>query len=89
MFRLRAVYLSQQQVCRLVVLLLTLGLAASAAQVPAWLFIRRPKATAASRKPSSSSESVTQISAVLRSPRTGGWICEHSSSRSRMTARQD
>ena len=31
MFRLRAVYLSQQQVCRLVVLLLTLGLAASAA----------------------------------------------------------
>jgi hypothetical protein len=31
MFRLRAGYLSQQQVCRLVVLLLTLGLAASAA----------------------------------------------------------
>src|SRR6266545_171280 len=31
MFRLRAVYLSQQQVCRLVALLLTLGLAASAA----------------------------------------------------------
>ncbi len=31
MFRLRAVFLSQQQVYRLLVLLLTLGLAASAA----------------------------------------------------------